>query len=234
MTPTPENWCSPQAQEDPRKAAKRTQQERDVSYSSLCAMGWRPIMLDGLLRDLLIRHFATPLHIEEPDLRRLVWRDDERTGILIESNFRWRGELVEKRPAVIIRQNAREDMIVLMGDRSGITEDGHYEYTTWWVGSHTVFCIHGSGAGAQILATEVQRELTRFAPAVRQYLNLPKWRVVKVGEVFEVEEARESFAVPITVAWAYHEEWRLELESMKLRKTPLSVLLNGALVRRTK
>ena len=66
-------------------------------------MGWRQLMITGLLRDLLVRHFASPLQIEEDDLKHLVWQEGERTGILIESIHRWRGDLVEKRPAVIIK-----------------------------------------------------------------------------------------------------------------------------------
>ena len=190
-------------------------------------------MLTGLVRDILIRHFSTPSNVEEPDLRHLVWRDDERTGILIESVHRWRGELVEKRPAVIVKRNAYQNLRLAMGDRSGITEDGHYEYSTFWVGSHTVFCLHRSGASVEILATEVQRELTEFAPVIVQYLGLLKWAVTEVGEISEIEEAKETFVVPITIGWAYEEEWRVELESLKLRKIPLSVLLDGALVQGT-
>lgn len=197
-------------------------------------MGWRPIMLTGLVRDLLIRHFSTPSQIETPDLRQLVWREDERTGILIESIHRWRGDLVEKRPAVVIKRNAYQNLRMLIGERSGLTEQGHYEYSTFWVGSHTLFCIHGSGASVEILASEVQRELTQFAPAVIEYLGLLKWAVTEVGGIAEIEEARESFVVPITIGWCYEEHWRLELESLKLRKVPLSVLLDGALVQGTR
>lgn len=190
-------------------------------------------MLTGMVRDILIRHFTAPSNIEEPDLRHLVWRADERTGILIESIHRWRGELVEKRPAVIVKRNAYQNLRLALGDRSGLTEDGHYEYSTFWVGSHTVFCLHGSGASVEVLASEVQRELTEFAPVIIQYLGLLKWAVTEVGEISEIEEAKETYVVPITVGWAYEEEWRVELESLKLRKIPLSVLLDGALIQGT-
>jgi len=190
-------------------------------------------MLTGMVRDILIRHFTAPSNIEEPDLRHLVWRADERTGILIESIHRWRGELVEKRPAVVVKRNAYQNLRLALGDRSGLTEDGHYEYSTFWVGSHTVFCLHGSGASVEVLASEVQRELTEFAPVIIQYLGLLKWAVTEVGEISEIEEAKETYVVPITVGWAYEEEWRVELESLKLRKIPLSVLLDGALIQGT-
>lgn len=194
-------------------------------------MGWRPILITGLLRDLLVRHFATPLNVEEPDLRDLVWREDERTGILIESIHRWRGDLVEKRPAVVVKTNARQNQRMAVGDLAGTDGQGNVTYQTFWVGSHSLFCIHGSGAGVEILATEVQRELTQFGPLMVEYLGLYNWQVTEVGAVSELEESRESYVVPITVGWAYGEMWKLSRESLKLRKLPLSVLLDGALVK---
>lgn len=191
-------------------------------------------MITGLIRDLLVRHFSTPLNIEEPDLRGLVWREDERTGILVESIHRWRGELVEKRPACIIKANGRQNLRMMLGDVVGTTEQGFVQYQTFWVGSHTVFCIHESGASAEILATEVQRELTQFSPVIRQYLGLYNWQVTEVGAAAEVEESRESFVIPVTVGWAYGEGWILQQESLKLRKVPLSVLLDGVLLQETK
>lgn len=196
-------------------------------------MGWRPIMLTGLLRDVLTRHFAAPLNIEEPDLRHLVWSEGVRTGILIESIYRWRGELVEKRPAVIVKPNGRKNVRYGIADMLGADDQGFMHYQTFWVGSHTLFCIHGSGASVEILATEVQRELTQFANVLVRYLNLMTFRVTEVGAIAELEEARESWVIPVTVAWAYEERWKVEMESLKLRKVPLSMCLDGALVQET-
>lgn len=193
-------------------------------------MGWRPIMITGLLRDLITRHFAEPMQVEENDLRHLVWREDERTGILVESIHRWRGEVVGKRPAVIIKPNGRRNVRLGIADYAGADGQGHWMYQTFWVGSHTLFCIHESGASAELLATEVQRELTQFHPVITKYLGLYNWQVTEVGGVSEVEEARESFVVPVTVGWCYGEIWKLRLDSLKLRKTPLNVLLDGALI----
>lgn len=231
---TPANWCSetPQSQTSPAPSGRH--KLTPITASALCSMGWRPVMITGLIRDMLIRHFKQPMNVEEPDLRHLVWREDERTGILIESITRWRGDLVEKRPAIIVKPNGRQNLRLGIGDVAGVTGQGHVLHQTFWTGSHTLFCIHGSGASVDILATEVQRELTQFARSVIQYLNLYNWQVTEVGPVAEVEEARESFVIPITLGWAYGEQWQVELESLKLRKIPLSVLLDGQLFQETK
>ena len=186
-------------------------------------------MLTGLIRNQLTAHFASELTIEEPDLRQHIWRENELTGILIESIHRWRGDLVEKRPAVIVKRNGRHNLRLTIGDKAGTTERGFQKYQTHWLGSHTLFCIHGSGAGVEVLSTEVQRELTQFAPVLVGNLpGLERFQVTEVGGIAEMEEAQETFVVPVTVGWAYSETWELQLESRILSKIPLSVLLDGA------
>lgn len=185
-------------------------------------------MLTGLLRDLLTRHFAGQTTIEEPVLRRQIWQESKLTGILIESIYRWRKELVEKRPAVIIKLNGRRNVRRGINDAAGSDEQGRSLYRTFWVGSHTLFCIHGSGASAEILATEVQTELTRFHPVITSELNLGNWQVVEVGGVSVLAEARDAFVVPVTVGWCYQQEWRLNPETPKLRSVPITLLLDGA------
>lgn len=197
-----------------------------VTVSSLCCMGWRPIMLTGLFRDMLIRHFSTALSIEQTELRRYLWQDNERSSILIESVHRYRGDLVGIRPAILVKRNAMTSQKLFINDLSGRNEKGDEEFTTTWVGSHTIFCIHGTGAGVEILATEVQRELTQFAPVVRQYLNLLKYAVVEEGAISILEEASQNFVVPITVGWAYTENWRLKYEALPLRRISLSTILD--------
>lgn len=219
---SPAPFCTPTPTSPPPTARPELKPRK---ASALCSLGWRVIYITGMIRDLLTHQFSTPLNIEEPDLRHLLWREDERTRILVESIHRWRGELVEKRPALILKRNAYQNLRWGIADRVGTDERGQEIYCTGWVGSHTVFCIHGSGAGVEILATEVQRMLTQFARPIVQYLGLLRWSATEVGEISEIEEARESFVIPITIGWAYQENWVLELESLKLRNIPLSTLM---------
>src|SRR5262245_39900195 len=193
--------------------------------SNLCSKGWRPILITGLVKDLLVHHFSAPGQIEEYDLRRYIWHDGPDTGILIESVHRWRGDLVEKRPAIVIKRNGYQNTKFVLGDIKGHDSRGQPNYVTGWVGSHTAFCLHGSGAGAELLATEVYRELHHFHPVIVRQLGLLRWGVTEVGEVGEIEEARESFTVPVTVGWAYQDTWAVELETPKLRRIALSKLL---------
>lgn len=219
----PGSWCQPGPPDDPPPAARQVIPDL---VSNLCARGWRPLMLTGLLRDLLVTHFQ-PRLIADADLRSFIWREDAaETKILIESVHRWRGELANFRPALLVKRNAYRNLRLGIGDRNGTDGRGMARYSTFWVGSHTVFCLHESGAGADILATEVQAELTEFAPEVRQKLGLKKWSPTEVGEIAQLEEARDTFVVPVTVGWAYEQNWTLELESPKLRRVSLTTLLD--------
>jgi len=181
-----------------------------------------------MLRDQLVKHFSSTESILSNDLLKYVWSDSERSGILVESVFKWKGDLVQKRPAILIRPNAYQNSRFLLGERVGLTGEGNEEFTTIWIGSHTLFCIHGTGASVDILAGEVRKIVHRYSPATREYLNLLKYQVVQVGAPSEVEEATENYVVPIVVAWAFQESWELRYEALPLRRVPLSVLVDGA------
>lgn len=167
----PIDWCTPDTPSTPPLPQPGGRVIPGL-ISILCSKGWRPLLITGLLRDLLIRHFQVPQNIEELELRKYIWHEDAPTGILIESIHRWRGDLVEKRPACILKRNAYQNVRWGIADYVGPTEDGFVDFCTGWVGSHTVFCIHGKGASAEILGTEVTRELHQFHPVIVEYLGL--------------------------------------------------------------
>jgi hypothetical protein len=203
------------------------QQFVGTDLSSLCSLLNRPLILTGVFRDILARHFADAGYIEEPDLKHLIWKSGEDTNILIESIHRWRPELTEHRPAVIIKRNAYQNVRKGIGDmRQGPPADGqgHPHYVTFWTGSHTLFCIGGTGAQAELLGTEVQRELTEFGPEIARALGLTRFNVTQVGAVAELEEAQENFTVPVTVGYTYEERWRLRKQAPLLHSVSLSMI----------
>jgi hypothetical protein len=195
--------------------------------SSLCALLPRPVILNGFYRDFLTRHFQTDL-VEHKELHDLMWRDTERSNILIEMNTRWDPKQTGKVPAVIIKRNSYENVRLGIDDRNqGYPSDGKEHFLTLWSGSHTLFCIGGTGAQAEYLASEVQRELTEFGPTIRKWLNLIKFRVLTFGEPSELEEATENFVVPVTVGCVYPEEWVIDPNSPRLAKISLLSLIDS-------
>lgn len=200
------------------------------TLSSLCVSLGRPFVMTGLLRDILTRKFSNADNIEDPDLKGLLWKSGTATNILIESAHRWVPAFAERRPAVILKRNTCQNLRRGVGDqRLGphVDSEGHEHYVTYWVGSHTLFCIGGTGAQAEILGSEVQRELTEFGPVIRRKMGLLQFQVLQIGAVAKLEEAQENFVVPITVGWAFEERWVLRYEAPLLRHISLSMLLEG-------
>lgn len=102
---------------------------------------------------------------------------------------------------------------------------GNPHYATYWIGSHTLFCIGGSGAQAELLATEVQREMTEFGPVIHKVMGLHRFQAAEVGEIGELEESTENFVVPVTVAYAFEQRWILLQQAPRLSAISLSMIL---------
>lgn len=202
-----------------------------TKISSICSLLPRPLVMTGYFRDILIRHFSTPGHIEHTELKHLIWSNTfGQSRILIESVHRWLPQYTEQRPAVIIKRNAYQNRRVGIGDRhQGPPADrrGDPHYSTMWIGSHTLFCIGGTGAQAELLATEVQREMTEFAPCYLRDMKLHRFQVVEVGAVGELEEATENFVVPVTVGYAFMQNWTIVQQAPTLNHVSLSLILEA-------
>ena len=193
-----------------------------LTSSSLDEQGWSRLLLTGFLRDTLIRHFQ-PGQIWLRELVQKTWRDGDDSNILIESNTQWKPAEMGKRPAIIIKPNSCALHPIVIGDLSGPADggtngEGRYDYTVIWVGSHTLFCLHGTGASTEVLASEVKLFLTAYSPIFRECLHLLKAAVVEEGEIIRLQEARDHFAVPLTFAWAFQFSWSLTPEALPLRQ----------------
>jgi len=223
-------WC-PTPVDPPDKDACKHQSTFNTSY--LCENGWQPLLITGFLRDLLIRQWANPQNIIAPEMKQYVWSEQPDSGILIESVHRYRADVVEKRPAIMIKRNSFRNMQVGFGGQifgGGMeayeSEKGAISrHQTLFIGSHTLFCIHGTGASTEILATEVMGHLVACLWPIRQHLALRQFSVTEVGAIQELEESRENFVVPITIGWGYEHTWQLRLESLPLQSVSMSGLL---------
>ena len=229
-------WCPPSVP-PPERDAPKVQSTIDVSY--LCDNGWQPLLITGFLRDLLIRQWSNPTNIISPEMKQYVWKEQVNSGILIESVYRYRPDLVEKRPAIMIKRNAFKDMPLGLGggfifgggEAAYANEKGAItRHTTMFVGSHTLFCIHGTGASTEILAAEVLGQLIACMWPIRQNLGLRNFSVTDVGAIQELEESTENYVIPITVGWAYEHVWQLKNESLPMQGFSFTGSLDGGQV----
>lgn len=189
-----------------------------------------PILLTGFFRDHFARHFASQATVEQNSLQHLIWQNNERTRIICESIHRWEPKTTGLRPAILIKRNSFKNRRAGIGDKvqANPTDlSGNVSYLTFWVGSHTLFCLGGTGAQAEALATEVRRELAEFGPAILQTFCLHRFQVVEVGAISELEESTENFVVPVTVGWAFQERWQLLQQAPRLKRISLSYLLDA-------
>lgn len=206
-------------------------ENRITSIKQLCEYGMRPHLVTGLLRQLLITHFADINNIEDPQLRKKftesgMWRPDENglndSGLLIESITRWTPNSANKRPAILIKRNTWEWQKIGIGDLTSTNYiDGSKSYSGLWQGSHSLYCIAAWGLETELLATEVVRFLLHFSPWVREQMDFKKFGVTSVGGIGEVQEVVQGFAVPVTVAYVAEESWALQPTAPRLKRIVL-------------
>lgn len=191
----------------------------------LCSVGPRPQILTAIFMQWMISHFKKLANIEHKSLDGYIWRPDIKTsGIYITTHTDFDPERANQRPAIVLKRNGWRNLRLGIDNRmmGVISASGDDYYANYWQGSHTFFCLGGTGAETEILAAEVFRELNQFAPRLRPRIGLHRLEVTEVGEVYLTEEAKEHFAVPVNVAYAWEEGWKIQtmdaspLETMEL------------------
>jgi hypothetical protein len=205
-----------------------TPEDRVNKVSALCSYGMRPHVMTGFLRQLLIGHFADPENIEEARIRRQLetlgaWKPADNGldggGFLIESITRWTPNTADKRPAILIKRNGWQWLRQGLGDLAAENlYTGKSNYSGFWQGSHTLYCIAQKGAETEFLATEVLKFTMSFAPLIRSQMDLHKFFVSEVGGVGEVQEVVQGYAVPVTVSYVAEEAWSLQPYAPRLKR----------------
>lgn len=216
-----------------------TPEDRTDSVSSACALGAQPNLVTGLLRQIFIQHFAATDNVMAAALRGKLetvgpWRNDDTTGIVIESVTKFDPTKIETRPAVTIKRNDWRWKNLTPGDRvNGIgvlsgAESPTYRtndsmYWGMWHGSHTVFAIAREGAETEIVAKEVADVIRFNAPEVRRSLGYHRFALVGIGTLGVLKEATENYVVPISVAYAVEEGWELQQQAPRFKKLGLDI-----------
>lgn len=195
---------------------------------ALASLGLRPYLITGFLRQFLAQHFADSSQIIDPDLRANLWKADNTTNIVIESATRWAPDLVEGRPAVIIKRHAWQIERLGINDAMMGTHElqGYERHACFVTGAHTLFCIDDTAAAAEKLAIEVLMEIMSFASLIRRWLDLHRFLPVSIDEPMQLEESSEHYGVPITVAYAAEESWTLRPHASPIKSIGLTLDLN--------
>lgn len=182
-------------------------------FKDLCDSGFRPNKLTGIMLLWMAQHFSVKDRILEPGLKDRIWTSDfETSKIQILPIDEWKPQTTEQRPAIIAKRHDIKFVRYGIDNRlmgGGIPNNTRRIHVSGMQGSHTLFCIAGEGGEAEQLAAEVSQELMKFAPIVREWLNLLRLELVSIGTLSILEEASQNFVVPIDIAYAYLEQWEL-------------------------
>lgn len=203
--------------------------DRVLKLSALCSFGQTPRMVTGMIRQVLLQHFVDTSQIIDNHLREFLtregtWSSGPDSGIYIESVARWRPELTEARPAIVIKENDWVWQRVGIGDLSGVdSRSGRRDFAGLWHGTHTIFAIGNEGAETQILAAEIAKLLVWYGPIITDQMNLHRWKVVKIGALNALKEATENYIVPIDVAYVAEEAWSLQVDAPRLKQIVFDV-----------
>lgn len=193
------------------------------TVSSLCSFGMRPYVMTGFLRRLLIQHYADPETIAETTIRTRfrgtgAWTATENTGLYVESITRWRPELAESRPGLVIKRNAWKWERVTIGSQAGAEYvEGQRWFHGFWHGSHTIFALADNPAEVELLANETVAMLLRYSPLIADEMELHRFIPVEIG-VVQIEESTKNYAVPMTFAYVAEENWILEVHAPRVKR----------------
>lgn len=195
---------------------------------NLCALGPRLINMTKLFRLWMIYHFSDSSFVQETALKNKIWnRDPQKTGIAIEAHSAFDKSLTENRPGIIIKRHAWKHVRMGINNLAAMgstTADGKQSYANLWQGSHSLFCIGGTPGEAEVLANEVFGDLNAFAPVVQVHLGLMRLEVAEIGEIATLEESGKNFVVPVDIAYALQESWRLQQDAPFLKRIDMSLL----------
>ncbi len=179
--------------------------------SHLCSDMPQPLLMTGVMINWMRMHFGSSSRINLEDLQDYIWTDSVDSVLTIESVYKYDAAKSEKRPGIFIKRNAWKVERQGIDDRKMLATnfDAWPQYLAFFKGSHTLFCVAGESAEAELLATEVYRELIMSGPRARQVFGLLRFVVTDIGEVSLLEEATENFVVPITVAYGGQLSWQI-------------------------
>ena len=214
-------------------------------WSSLCSTGHTPNIITGAILRFLQEHFSRESNIENDVLKQKIFTPQPAdtteglvpTGILIDPIYKWNTESFAQRLAIYVKRNGIriERYGINDGMTTGLGRDDEGNVKTYEgdnhvvgaLGSHSIFCIGRSGAEAEVLGSEVFREIQHFAPVLRRDLKVRKLAVTEVTEIQQLAEHDQHFVVAVILAWGYFEKWRLVPEAPWLKGFSIAPVPEG-------
>ncbi|RIZ71260.1 MAG: hypothetical protein D0530_04860 [Methylococcales bacterium] len=200
-----------------------TTDARTDCVSSLCISKLKPLILTGIFVSIARQHFSLADNLREESLREFIWNaDDTKSKIMIESATRWKTNIVQQRPAIMVkRMDLHMSDSITFGDR--LQGGTGTPCAVVLMGSHTLFCIASSAAEAETLGTELFFQLVEFKPLLQQEFMFLKLKIDNFGQIAKLEESSEHWVTPITVSYAFSHAWVIDKIAPVLKSISLVV-----------
>jgi hypothetical protein len=198
--------------------------DRFKILSALCSYGHNQNLITGMLRQILMQHFVDPEQVLIDSLRRYLetngaWKEGVTSGLYVEALHRWRPELTEARPTILVKEGKwRWERLGIGNLLSADWVTGREEFSGLWSGTHTLFAVAKQGAETLSLAAEVAKVLLWYGREITLSFDLQFFTVVSIGELAALKESTEHYVVPVDVAYLVPESWFLEQEAPRLKR----------------
>jgi hypothetical protein len=181
--------------------------------SILCNdIGLSPEMIDGVLAQLLTQHFSDPSWVIYDELKGYVWTPDPtKRKIQILPVSKWEEIATGKMPALVYSDLGQNFERLVIGDDYYLDNDRNYAqaYTRAVRGAHRIMCIGESDYSAALLATEVGRWLTEFAPVIVSKLPFHDFQIAQREAPRAFNALGGRIGVALVIQYTYIWAWEL-------------------------
>jgi len=182
-------------------------------YDRISSRGINRQDITGLLVRLLTSYFSNPENIKYNEIKQRVWKPGDDTGILIESVGRFRPELAEKRPAILVRPG--EWKKIIQGLQSELISTDTYQPNKRYIlviqGSHNIIVVSKNPAETEILSDEVFKFLDLLKIVAPATTPIDFLRVLGISELKPLAEQRTHYYSVIPLVYNISQTYNVSL-----------------------
>jgi len=184
---------------------------RDLSI--LCDdIGLSPEMIEGVIAQLLVQHFSDPGGIIYEELQGYTWdADPAKRKIQILPVNKWEEVAAGKMPAIVYADLGQSIQRIAIGDQFYVRpSEGYAEaFSRVCQGTHRIMCVGETDGSAAILASEVSRWFSQFAPVIIRSLPFLDFEVIQREPPRAFNAIGGRIGVALVVKYSYIWAWEL-------------------------
>ena len=154
------------------------------------------------------------------------WSDDvQRTGIWIDSDYRWNQDNPEFLPAIYVSiPEIRYQSELGFANMSVgmVLKDAVYQYQRSGSGSVSFTHVSGTAGEAMALCDNTRAYLSDFCGPISEDLCLDEFQEASVKPIAPAQkDSRDRYMSSTTFSFSFHEEWEVKMDSPILRSVDL-------------